>query len=270
MKNKKKSITIITALIIIIAIVLSVFGIKAYLNKKEQKYIESYITSINGEYSQFEAIDNRTEKLNMLKTEIDKYKNYKNADDSKEEIVSAYDEKVKLMKQYFITDYDSKINDNTIAEIKKINDKKQINSAKKGLADLLELIKTESQFTLNQEDYESYQANINDLIKSYDSRLKEIKEAEKKAKEEAERKAREEAEKKAKEETERKAKKSASKNKSGSNSSGKSDNKVNTNGLIRTKWYDADGNLVADNYTDGNGHLYDLNGNRLENDEGWW
>lgn len=267
MKNKKKKITIITVIVIIIAIALSVFGVKAYLDKKEQEYIESYIASINEEFNQFEAVDDRTEKLNMLKTEIDKYENYKNTEDSKEEIVNAYDEKVALMKQYFVTDYESKITNNTIAEIEKINDKKQINSSKKALTDLLELIKTESQLTLNQEDFESYQTSINDLVKSYDSRLKEIEEAEKKAKEEAERKAREEAERKAKEEY---SKNNYSNNKSGSKSPNESGNKVNTNGLTRKKWYDENGNLVADNYTDGHGHLYDLDGNRLENDEGWW
>lgn len=83
------------------------------------------------------------------------------------------------MKDYFISDYDSKIAEYTLENVDGINDKDILNNTKKSLEDLLKVVNSEADLVLNEEELKQYEEAINNLISSYDSRVKEIEKIEK-------------------------------------------------------------------------------------------
>ena len=119
------------------------------------------------------------------------------------------------MKNYFVNGYQEEITKNTLEEIKNIEDKAKFEEAVKALNEVSEMIKSETGVVLEKDEAKKYQKEIDALIKNYNQRVEEIKEAEKKAEEE--KKKAEEAEKKAEEE--KKAQETAAVNNNNSNSS---------------------------------------------------
>ena len=74
--------------------------------------------------------------------------------------------------QYFLSFY----------EIENIQDKAKFEESVKALNEISEMIKSETGIVLKKDEAKKYQEDIDALIKTYNKRVEEIKEAEKKAK----------------------------------------------------------------------------------------
>ena len=226
-ENKKKAISI--AIVAILA--LGAFGAYQYNSYKEAqrvKQIEICESKLTKDYEAFNKAETREDKLSKFKNIVKECKEYKNSENYFEEVSNDYDSKIKIMKKYFVNGYQEEIDKNTLKEIENIQDKAKFEEAVKALNEISEMIKSETGIVLKKDEAKKYQENIDDLIKTYNKRVEEIKEAEKKAEEE--KKKAEEAEKKAEEERKAQETVTAANNDSSSSYSGSYSNSYSGNG----------------------------------------
>lgn len=175
-----KKTKIIISAIVIVLIVVGLVGIKIFNNIQEQKNTEAILSSINADYKKFVSEDSRARKLEILKTQLEEFNKVKKSEDSENEIIKEYQENIDSMKEYFISDYDSQISKNTIENIEKNDDKKLINDSKENLENLMKTIELENSIVMSGSEFDKYENQIKDLVKSYENRINEIEEAEKK------------------------------------------------------------------------------------------
>ncbi len=199
MKNFTKNKYILILSIIILVSVVLFIGYKAYEKKLVKQQIELSKTEIAEIYTNFKDEQDRPKKVEILRNILYKLEEYKNENKTYEEVLKEYNDKIDEMKNYFVTEYEKTIHDNTINNIEEIQDKEQINNAKNNLSNIIEAIKSEENIILTSEEIKKYEETTTQLIASYDSRIKSIEEAEKKAEEE--RLAKEEAERISREES---------------------------------------------------------------------
>ena len=175
MKNKKKTILFIAiALLVVIGCILAII----FINKsKEKKQIEDANNSISSTVENFNTTTDRNQKLNILSELKIEYESYLESETTSD-IVSKYEAEIANMTNYFTTDYDTIIVENTL-DISSVDDISKIEEATANLEALLETIKNESSIVLNDENsLSTYETTINDLITSYDARIEEINKTE--------------------------------------------------------------------------------------------
>lgn len=282
-ENKKKVILI--AIIAILA--LGAFGTYQYNSYKEEqrvKQIEICKSKLTKYYEAFNKAETREDKLSKFKNIVKECKEYKNSKNCLKEVSNDYDSKIKIMKKYFVNEYQTEITKNTLEEIENIQDKAKFEESVKALNEISEMIKSETGIVLKKDEAKKYQEDIDALIKTYNKRVEEIKEAEKKAEEE---KKKAEEERKAQETTAVNNNNSSSSSYSGSysnsyfgnSSSSQPSNSSSSNsggntstpsqpwnyGYRRTEgWdYDENGNKINIHvlWISPNGDIYDDNGN---------
>lgn len=282
-ENKKKVILI--AIVAILA--LGAFGTYQYNSYKEEqrvKQIEICKSKLTKDYEAFNKAKTREDKLSKFKDIVKECKGYKNSENYFEEVNKDYDSKIKIMKNYFVNGYQTEIDKNTLEEIENIKDKAKFEEAVKALNEISEMIKSETGVVLEKDEAKKYKEDIDALIKTYNKRVEEIKEAEKKAEEE---KKKAEEERKAQETTAVNNNNSSSSysgsysnsysgnnsstsqpsNNSSSNSGGNTSSPSNpwNYGYRRTEgWdYDENGNKINIHvlWISPNGDIYDDNGN---------
>lgn len=226
-ENKKKVILI--AIIAILA--LGAFGTYQYNSYKEEqrvKQIEICKSKLTKYYEAFNKAETREDKLSKFKNIVKECKEYKNSKNCLKEVSNDYDSKIKIMKKYFVNEYQTEITKNTLEEIENIQDKAKFEESVKALNEISEMIKSETGIVLKKDEAKKYQEDIDALIKTYNKRVEEIKEAEKKAEEE--KKKAEEAEKKAEEEKKAQETATAANNNSSSSYSDSYSNSYSGNG----------------------------------------
>lgn len=182
-ENKKKVILI--AIIAILA--LGAFGTYQYNSYKEEqrvKQIEICKSKLTKYYEAFNKAETREDKLSKFKNIVKECKEYKNSKNCLKEVSNDYDSKIKIMKKYFVNEYQTEITKNTLEEIENIQDKAKFEESVKALNEISEMIKSETGIVLKKDEAKKYQEDIDALIKTYNKRVEEIKEAEKKAEEE--------------------------------------------------------------------------------------
>lgn len=182
-ENKKKVILI--AIIAILA--LGAFGTYQYNSYKEEqrvKQIEICKSKLTKYYEAFNKAETREDKLSKFKNIVKECKEYKNSKKCLKEVSNDYDSKIKIMKKYFVNEYQTEITKNTLEEIENIQDKAKFEESVKALNEISEMIKSETGIVLKKDEAKKYQEDIDALIKTYNKRVEEIKEAEKKAEEE--------------------------------------------------------------------------------------
>lgn len=281
-ENKKKVILI--AIIAILA--LGTFGTYQYNSYKEEqrvKQIEICKSKLTKYYEAFNKAETREDKLSKFKNIVKECKEYKNSKNCLKEVSNDYDSKIKIMKKYFVNEYQTGITKNTLEEIENIQDKAKFEESVKALNEISEMIKSETGIVLKKDEAKKYQEDIDALIKTYNKRVEEIKEAEKKAEEE---KKKAEEERKAQETTAVNNNSSSSSysgsysnSYSGNNASSQPSNNSSSNsggntstpsqpwnyGYRRTEgWdYDENGNKINIHvlWISPNGDIYDDNGN---------
>ena len=178
----------------------------------KQQIIDEYKNSAEANWDKFneDSEDNtRENKMNILVETIsdrESYKdNSKSADDKDvnrnnkyyEEVTDNYNTYIEQMQDYFVSEYDKTLSDNTISDddINKSNDKADLNKKKTNLEALEKTITDESINVLNSNEDKigDYKNKIETLTKKYSDRVTAIEaEEKKKAEEEAAKKAEEE------------------------------------------------------------------------------
>lgn len=194
--KKKKIFIIVFVCLAVVAVVGTVFGVKAYNEHITQQQIEERIKSIEDVYADFTNETDRGKKLEILSGFI---KNNISSNDEisvevKNSVEIKYSEAIEKMQKYFTDDYDKTIKDNSISNdsLNKMNDREQIQGCIDKLNSLLATIKTEKTAVFNansKSTADSYVKKADELIKSYSDRITAIEEEEKA---EAEKKAAEE------------------------------------------------------------------------------
>lgn len=182
LRDKKTIILIIISITLLS--VISIVGYRYYQQQEVQKKIDELTLQLENKENDFNEEDTREDKILLLKSILEEHKNYEKAKDMIEEIDEKYHSITSNMQNKLKEEYDKILVENTLKDIDKINDKSKIENAKKSLNDLLSLIKTEENIVSTKSEVEKYDKDINSLIKSYDERLNEIDEAERKAIEE--------------------------------------------------------------------------------------
>lgn len=194
--KKKKILIIVFVCLAVVAVVGTVFGVKAYNEHITQQQIEERIKSIEDVYADFTNETDRGKKLEILSGFI---KNNISSNDEisvevKNSVEIKYSEAIEKMQKYFTDDYDKTIKDNSISNdsLNKMNDREQIQGCIDKLNSLLATIKAEKTAVFNansKSTADSYVKKADELIKSYSDRITAIEEEEKA---EAEKKAAEE------------------------------------------------------------------------------
>lgn len=236
---KKKKIIIITVIcIVIVAVCAGIFGKKAYDQKQEklrQEQIEAKLDEIQQMADSFENTEDRTAKLEVLKSVEDTYESYQKEEGAFDECLNFYDKIIADEKQYFEDDYNGTITNNTIEDTSAEIDKDKLNNLVQTLTAFKDSLKTEyeSCSTVSEDKFNELNTTIDTLVTSYNDRINAILEEEAKHQaEEARKKAEEEAAAKAKAEEEAAAarkKNSASSNSSSSDSSLKKSSSSSSN-----------------------------------------
>lgn len=187
-KFKEHKKLYIPILIIVVLAICAVIGYNAKVkyDQKQEKIraerIETKNKEISNKYKGFEKEEDRTKKLETVKSIEKEYNQYKKSETVDKECVTEYEKNIKSMKKFFTDDYDN--------SIKTISD------------------------AVDEDRVSEYNVTIDEKIKSYNARVEEIK---KKEKEEADKKAAEEAEK-AKQQAEAESANTANANNSSSDS----------------------------------------------------
>ena len=264
-EHKKLYIPILIIAVLAICAVVG-YTAKVKYDQKQEKIraerIETKNKAISKTYKSFEKEEDRTKKLEILKSFEKEYSQYKKSGSVDEICEKEYANKIKSMKNFFVKDYDdtiSTISDEIGKDINSFNDKDKLSSYVKTLTELKDKIKTESENynIVDKDKLNEYNDNIDKNIKSYSDRLEAIK---KKEKEDAEKKKAEQeaAAKKAAEEA-AKAQQQASNSSSNSDNSSSSNSGYVDNGSSSYDYsYDNSGNYNYDysgenyNYSNGN------------------
>lgn len=182
LRDKKTIILIIISIMLLS--VISIFGYRYYQQQEVQKKIDVLTLQLENKENDFNEEDTREDKILLLKSILEEHTDYEKSKDMIEEIDEKYSLVISNMQNKLKEEYDKILVDNTLKDIDKIDDKSQLENAKKSLNDLLSLIKAEENIVSIKSEVEKYDKDINSLIKSYDERLNEIDEAERKAAEE--------------------------------------------------------------------------------------
>lgn len=199
-KFKEHKKMYISVLIIVVLAICAVVGYTAKVkyDQKQEKIraerIETKNKEISKTYKSFEKEEDRTKKLEILKSFEKEYSQYKKSGSIDEICEKEYANKIKSMKNFFVKDYDdtiSTISDEIGKDIESFNDKDKLSAYIKTLTDLKAEIKSESKDynIVDKDKLEEYNNTIDKNIKSYNDRLEVIK---KKEKEDAEKKKAEE------------------------------------------------------------------------------
>lgn len=182
LRDKKTIILIIISIMLLS--VISIFGYRYYQQQEVQKKIDVLTLQLENKENDFNEEDTREDKVSILKSVLEEHTDYEKSKDMIEEIDEKYHSIISNMQNKLKEEYDKILIENTLKDIDKIDDKSQLENSKKSLNDLLSLIKTEENIVSTKSEVEKYDKDINSLIKSYDERLNEIEEAERKAAEE--------------------------------------------------------------------------------------
>lgn len=174
MKRFNKKAIIITSVIAIILIAAGIIGFLVFQNHKKNEAMKQEIATY---IEDFHAADREEKPELFLDFSNDKEKyNTTNVSDG---VKKAYEEALSEMKDWFVSEYDSTLEDNTLADIETMEDKEMITASITNLEELIAIIELDG--VLDENEMEEYEAKINDLVTSYNDRLTVIEVAEKKA-----------------------------------------------------------------------------------------
>lgn len=180
MKKVKDVVTnkkfIISVVVIIFLLGISV-GYFIYDHNKKQAEINDKIDEIGSQCYTFIKLEDRDEKLGIIKSLKSDYNKYKKTDNADKKLLNEYEGRIKELVKLVTKDYDDTIVANTLKNIDEIENVDEINTAKINLESLLETIKSEKDVICDGEEVVVYSKKINELLDSYNRRISAIDEA---------------------------------------------------------------------------------------------
>ena len=172
-RNKK---TIVSIVLLTIAVVICFFGYNFYQKKQEEVVSAEKLTAIHEVIRKFNNRNDRNERLNLLKDTLDGQSKYNLNSYKDSKVQDEYKNSITTMRTYFQNDYDNTLKTNTLSEINTISDEKVITDNKTKLNELTKTIEKEKDYTFETEQQaQNKQAEIEKLVKKYEERIGELK-----------------------------------------------------------------------------------------------
>ena len=172
-RNKK---TIVSIVLLTIAIVICFFGYNFYQKKQEEVVSAEKLTTIHEVIKKFNNRNDRNERLNLLKDTLDEQSKYNLSSYKDSKVQEEYKNSITTMRTYFQNDYDNTLKTNTLSEINTISDEKVITDNKTKLDELTKTIEKEKDYTFETDQKaQEKKSEIEKLIKKYEERIGELK-----------------------------------------------------------------------------------------------
>ena len=172
----RKNKTIISIILIVIAVVICFFGYNFYQKKQAEVVSAEKLTAIHEVIKKFNDGNDRNERLNLLKDTLDEQSKYNLNSYKDSKVQDEYKNSITTMRTYFQNDYDSTIKTNTLSEINTVSDEKVIIDNKTKLDELTKTIDKEKDITFETEQQvQNKQSEIEKLVKKYEERINELK-----------------------------------------------------------------------------------------------
>ena len=123
--------------------------------------------------------EKREEKLDTLKKVLKSQSKYLKEENQDNNVLDQYKKTVTKMRQYFVSDYEKCIKENTLENIESLEDTQQINEKKNNLYTLRTQMDKEYKFTLDSKSqYDAYIKSITEISTLYDNRIVAIEQEE--------------------------------------------------------------------------------------------
>lgn len=254
-KDKKK--LMISIIIIIGIIVVSIIGYHGYQQQQTQKKIDEMIVHIEKAQTDFDNHKNREDKLASLQSLSKEHTDYENSQTMIDEIDQTYHDVISHMQKVFTDEYQQILTNNTLKDISKIKDTKQLNNAKAKLNQLLQTIQNEKDVMISNESFTDYQTKIKTLTQSYDDQITAIKKEEKRKEEQKKKEAQQNASQSRSQSSSQKSNQSSSKDKSKGRYIVKWRKWTDEYGTTYTYWY-SDGSIW---FKEVDGSMHDITNN---------
>ena len=172
-RNKK---TIVSIVLLTIAIVICFFGYNFYQKKQEEVVSAEKLTAIHEVIKKFNNRNDRNEQLNLLKDTLDEQSKYNLSSYKDSKVQEEYKNSITTMRTYFQNDYDNTLKTNTLSEINTVSDEKVITDNKTKLDELTKTIDKEKDYTFEiEQQAQNKQTEIEKLVKKYEERIGELK-----------------------------------------------------------------------------------------------
>ena len=172
-RNKK---TIVSIILLTIAIVICFFGYNFYQKKQEEVVSAEKLTAIHEVIKKFNNRNDRNERLNLLKDTLDEQSKYNLSSYKDSKVQEEYKNSITTMRTYFQNDYDNTLKTNTLSEINTVSDEKVIIDNKTKLDELTKTIDKEKDYTFEiEQQAQNKQTEIEKLVKKYEERIGELK-----------------------------------------------------------------------------------------------
>ena len=172
-RNKK---TIVSIVLLTIAVVICFFGYNFYQKKQEEVVSAEKLTAIHEVIKKFNNENDRNERLNLLKDTLDEQSKYNLNSYKDSKVQDEYKNSITTMRTYFQNDYDNTLKTNTISEINTVSDEKVITDNKTKLDELTKTIEKEKDYTFETDQKaQEKKSEIEKLIKKYEERIGELK-----------------------------------------------------------------------------------------------
>lgn len=172
----RKNKTIISIVSVVIAVVICFFGYNFYQKKQAEVVSAEKLTAIHEVIKKFNAVNDRNERLNLLKDTLDEQSKYNLNSYKDSKVQDEYKNSITTMRTYFQNDYDNTLKTNTLSEINTVSDEKVITDNKTKLDELTKTIDKEKDITFETEQQvQNKQSEIEKLVKKYEERINELK-----------------------------------------------------------------------------------------------
>ena len=181
--KKKKIIRIVVIIsIIVVAIIAGVVGVFMYQKNERKKDIQYQISVLKDIEKNFNEKQTQEDKMKVLKTTLKEQGEYNKNSDKYEKVSDEFDKIISNMRKSIIAEYDGIQQENTVEDINKEKDTKQIKEKSNKLKELSTTIDLDKKYVFaDTNDAEKYKNSIDELVQAYDKRIVEIKKAQKKA-----------------------------------------------------------------------------------------
>ena len=172
-RNKK---TIVSIILLTIAVVICFFGYNFYQKKQEEVVSAEKLTAIHEVIKKFNDGNDRNERLNLLKDTLDEQSKYNLNSYKDSKVQDEYKNSITTMRTYFQNDYDNTLKTNTLSEINTVSDEKVIIDNKTKLDELTKTIDKEKDITFETDQKaQEKKSEIEKLVKKYEERINELK-----------------------------------------------------------------------------------------------
>ena len=168
--------TIISIVLIIVALVICFFGYNLYQKKQAEVISAEKLTLLHELTKQFNDENDRNNKFNLLKDTLDEQSKYNLNSYKVSKVQDEYKNSITTMRTYFQNDYDNTLKTNTLSKIDTVSDEKVITDNKTKLDELTKTIEKEKDYTFETDQKaQEKKSEIEKLVKKYEERIDELK-----------------------------------------------------------------------------------------------